>query len=65
MPFKVVFGNNSYIMLEPDTKEETRKIFGHLAEGGVVEQELQEMFWGGLYGTLTDKFGVKWMFNCQ
>jgi len=65
MPFRVVFGNNSYIMLEPDTKEETRKIFGQLAEGGVVEQELQEMFWGGLYGTLTDKFGVKWMFNCQ
>jgi PhnB protein len=22
------------------------------------------MFWGDYFGTLTDKFGVKWMFNC-
>lgn len=64
MHFNVTFGNNSYIMLEPDTKEETRKLFGLLSEGGVIEQELQEMFWGSLYGSLTDKFGVKWMFNC-
>lgn len=64
MGFKVNMGNNVYIMLEPDTKEETRKLFAFLAEGGAIEQDLQEMFWGDLYGSLTDKFGVKWMFNC-
>lgn len=25
---------------------------------------LQEMFWGAYWGTLTDRFGVRWMFNC-
>lgn len=64
MGFKVNMGNNVYIMLEPDTKEETRKLFALLAEDGAIEQDLQEMFWGDLYGSLTDKFGVKWMFNC-
>jgi PhnB protein len=23
------------------------------------------MFWGGYFGSLTDKFGVQWMFNCE
>ncbi len=25
---------------------------------------LEDMFWGAYYGSLTDKFGVKWMVNC-
>lgn len=64
MGFELVKGNNSYIMLQPDSREETKKLFNALAEDGVIEQELQDMFWGDYYGALTDKFGVKWMFNC-
>lgn len=64
MGFKVEPGNNIYINLEPDTREETDKLFKALSEGGKVEMELQEMFWGDYFGSLTDKFGVKWMFNC-
>ncbi len=63
--FKVNYGNNVYIMLQPDTRDETRKLYAALGEGAVIEQELQEMFWGDLYGSLTDKFGVRWMFNCN
>lgn len=65
MGFKVIKGNNSYIMLQPDSKEETKELFYALSVGGMIEQELQEMFWGGYYGSLTDKFGVQWMFNFQ
>ena len=57
-------GNNAYINLMPATRKETRRIFAALAEGGVVEQQLQEMFWGDYYGSLRDRFGVQWMFNC-
>ena len=64
MDFKVNPGNNIYINLEPDTRAETDKLFKALAEGGKVEMELQEMFWGDYFGSLTDKFGVRWMFNC-
>ncbi len=64
MGFKVNFGNNMYINLEPDTKEETEKLFNALSAGGKVGMALQEMFWGAYYGSCTDKFGVQWMFNC-
>jgi PhnB protein len=65
MGFTVNFGNNSYIMLEPDTREETKRLFDKLADGGNIEQPLQDMFWGDYYGSLKDKFGVQWMFNCR
>lgn len=64
MGFKVNFGNNVYIMLQPDTRSETERLFKGLAAGGAVEQELQDMFWGDYYGSLRDKFGVQWMFAC-
>ena len=65
MGFKMNFGNNSYINLQPDSREETRILFDKLAEGGKVQNELQDMFWGDYFGTCTDKFGVQWMFNCN
>ena len=64
MGFKLKMGNNVYINLEPDTREETERLFKALSAGGTVEQELQDMFWGAYYGSCQDKFGVRWMFNC-
>jgi PhnB protein len=64
MGFQLVQGNNFYINLEPDTRVETDRLFKALAEGGKVDQPLQEMFWGGYFGNLTDRFGTRWMFNC-
>ncbi len=64
MGFTVTTGNNSFINLEPDTKAETEALFNALAVGGTVDMALQDMFWGGYFGSLTDRFGVKWMFNC-
>jgi PhnB protein len=64
MGFKVNFGNNSYINLQPDTRKETKELFDKLSAGGKVEMEMQDMFWGDYYGSCTDKFGVNWMFNC-
>jgi len=65
MGFKVNFGNNIYINLEPDTRTETKKLFDKLSAGGKVEMDLKEMFWGDYFGSCTDKFGVNWMFNCS
>ncbi len=65
MGMNVTFGNNVSINLEPDTKTETDELFGKLSDGGKVETKLQEMFWGDYFGSCTDKFGVRWMFNCS
>jgi PhnB protein len=62
--FKMNFGNNMHINLEPDTRKETKILFDALAAGGKVTMELQDMFWGSYYGSLTDKYGVQWMVNC-
>ncbi|MBK7038591.1 MAG: VOC family protein [Bacteroidetes bacterium] len=64
MGFTVNFGNNMHINLEPDTKEETKKLFDALSQGGKITMELQDMFWGDYFGSCIDKFGVQWMFNC-
>ena len=61
--FKMNFGNNIHICLEPNTREETKRLFDALAKGGTVTMNLEDMFWGAYYGTVTDKFGVQWMFN--
>ncbi|MBN9163403.1 MAG: VOC family protein [Myxococcales bacterium 68-20] len=64
MGHSLTFGNNISLNLEPDTRKETEQLFARLSEGGKVEMPLQDMFWGDYFGHLTDKFGVKWMFNC-
>ena len=63
MGYKLVAGNNMYINLQPDTKDEADRLFAALREGGTVEMEMQDMFWGDYFGSLTDKFGIHWMFN--
>ncbi|HEY4789167.1 MAG TPA: VOC family protein, partial [Bacteroidales bacterium] len=63
MGFKVMKGNNIYISLHPDSRTDADKLFAKLSEGGSVEQPLADQFWGDYYGSLTDKFGIKWMVN--
>ena len=65
MGFNLKRGNNVYINLEPDTHGEANRLFNALAEGGTVEMALAEQFWGDYYGSLKDRFGVQWMFNCR
>ena len=65
MGFKLNFGNNSYINVQPDTRAETKQLFDKLSAGGTVTMDLQDMFWGDYFGSCTDKFGVQWMFNCS
>lgn len=61
MGFKVTFGNNFYIAIDAESKEEADKLFKGLSEDGKVEMPLADQFWGDYFGSLTDKFSVKWM----
>lgn len=65
MGFKIKQGNSVYIMLAPETRIETKRLFDALSQDGVIEQDLKEMFWGDYYGSCRDKFGTQWMFNCE
>ena len=65
MGFNLKQGNNYYVCISPDSKEEADKLFNGLADGGKVNMPLADMFWGAYYGDLTDKFGIQWMVNYQ
>jgi PhnB protein len=63
MGFSLTQGNNVYICLQPDTRAEADRLFAALSEGGNVELEMQDMFWGDYFGSFVDKFGIHWMIN--
>lgn len=65
MGFTVHHGNSVHINLEPDTRAETDRLFNALAVNGTIDMPLQVMFWGDYFGSLTDQFGIRWMFNCR
>jgi PhnB protein len=56
-------GNNTTINLEPDTREETERLFRALSDGASDVAPLQDMFWGAYWGCCLDRFGIRWMFN--
>ncbi len=59
---KLIEGNNVTINLEPDSKEETDRLFNALSEGGSEIAPMRDEFWG-YWGCCKDKYGVRWMFN--
>ena len=64
MPFQQ--GTNDFwISLHCESLEEIERVFADLGEGGKVDMPLDNMFWGARFGTLVDRFGVKWMFNYE
>lgn len=49
------------LALTGDEEDVLREWFAGLAEGGRIEMPVDVPPWGGLYGTLVDRFGVSWM----
>jgi len=60
-----VIGNNVSLAYVGEDIDEIKMIFHKLCDGGKVEMELQETFWSKCYGSVTDKFGIHWMFNYE
>jgi len=58
---RVVFGTNSPISIDADSKEESDKLYYGLSAGGKIGMPLEKMFWGAYFGFFTDKVGVQWM----
>jgi PhnB protein len=64
-PVQTVKGNNIAISVNCSSEEEIRTFFNRLSAGGEIIEDLIKQFWGGLFGVLTDKFGIRWMFNYE
>lgn len=55
---------NVQVCLQFDDVEDMTRKFQSLAASGKVMMDLHDTFWGARFGTLTDEFGIRWMFNC-
>ena len=60
---KLAIGNNAYISIHPDSREEADRIFNELSAGGEIEMPMENQFWGDYFGSFKDKYGVCWMIN--
>ena len=60
---KLVAGNDVYVSLHPDSREEADRLFNALSEGAEIEMPIGDQVWGDYFGSLKDKFGVQWMLN--
>jgi PhnB protein len=58
-------GGNISLAIGVNDTGRARRLFDNLASGGSVVMPLQKTYWAEAFGMLTDKFGVKWMINCE
>ncbi len=53
-------GNNFSVFAHADSRADAERTFAHLSDGGRVGMPMQDMFWGGYFGSLEDRFGISW-----
>lgn len=58
-------GSNISLAIGLNDPERAKQLFGNLARDGSVVMPLEKTFWAEAFGMVTDKFGVKWMVNCD
>ena len=59
----IVKGNSISLCVNCSSDEEVNSFFSKLSMGGKVVEPLHQSFWGATFGSLTDKFGITWIFN--
>lgn len=62
---KVNIGNNVKINITTDNNEEGLRLFKALSNEGTVKVKYGDSYWGSVYGSLIDKFGVHWLIEVR
>ena len=57
------YGSGISISVDAESEAEARRVFESLSAGGEITMPLEKMFWGALFGMLTDPYGIQWMVN--
>ncbi len=58
-------GSNFGISIAAESREQSDELFSKLSDGGMVTMKMEKVFWGSYFGSLTDRFGIDWMINCD
>ncbi len=62
-PEGYIKGNDVALSVNCNSENEIKTYFIKLSQGGKILDDLKEQFWGAMFGVVTDKYGVRWMFN--
>jgi PhnB protein len=53
------------LSLQMTSTTEADRIFHMLAKGGTIVMPLEKTFWAARFGVLVDRFGIRWLINCE
>ena len=53
------------LSLQMTSTAEADRIFHMLAKDGTVVMPLEKTFWAARFGVLVDRFGIRWLINCD
>jgi PhnB protein len=53
------------VMLSYPTRDEAHRVFSALSDEGAVTMPFETSFWSAGFGTLTDRYGIRWMIGCD
>jgi PhnB protein len=62
-PEGFVRGNTVSLMVNCTAEPEVQRLFDQLSPGGKVMMAPHRSFWGAVFASFTDKFGVQWLLN--
>jgi PhnB protein len=58
-------GNNYHLSVSIPSDDKALAVYDKLLDGGVEIMPFKEVFWGGKFGMLVDKFGIQWMVSSE
>jgi PhnB protein len=64
-PDAAVGGGDISLAIGLNDPERAKQIFRNLAQDGSVIMPLEKTYWAEAFGMVTDKFGIRWMVNCD
>jgi PhnB protein len=53
------------LSLQMTSTAEADRIFHTLAKDGTVVMPLEKTFWAARFGVVVDRFGIRWLINCE
>jgi PhnB protein len=56
-------GNNIVLAVGCNSAAGISKLFNDLSKNGKVIKPLKEEFWGAVFGSVEDQYGIKWFLN--
>lgn len=59
----LIKGTHYAISIRPDSEDDARRIYEHLSKDGEIHMPLDVQFWGSLFASFKDKFGIDWLID--